>query len=182
MRELAKEFGISKSQVNRCVHPEVVEREKQDQRANPEKGRTRTRKYRARHPHRSLVSGRKSNAKWRAEKPEEARAACRKSKNKQRALHPEMVKFDKHRRRNAPGDISRADIAKVMSDPCAYCGGPAEHLEHCTPLSRGGWNVSENCVSACAKCNLSKGNKTVLEFLGLWPKKVTAQVAHLTAA
>jgi 5-methylcytosine-specific restriction endonuclease McrA len=34
-----------------------------------------------------------------------------------------------------------------------------------TPISRGGTNNIENITLSCAKCNLSKGAKTVEEFL-----------------
>lgn len=80
-------------------------------------------------------------------------------------------KVSDHRKR-APGDLSAADISLIMSLPCAYCGGPAEMLEHCEPIARGGWNCAENCVSACTECNLKKSDSTVLEFLGLWPGEV----------
>jgi 5-methylcytosine-specific restriction endonuclease McrA len=39
------------------------------------------------------------------------------------------------------------------------------HVDHMTPLSRGGSNGPENLVCACRRCNLSKHNKTVPEFL-----------------
>lgn len=79
-------------------------------------------------------------------------------------------KATKHSRRGAPGaGVTRAELAEIMSHPCAYCGAPSTHLEHCTPLIRGGWHQADNLVSACASCNLRKGQKTVLEFLGLWP-------------
>ena len=72
-----------------------------------------------------------------------------------------------HNRRGAPGKLARDESAFLLDQPCAYCGSPAEHVEHCTPLSRGGRNDIFNCVGACAACNLSKGRKTVLEFTGL---------------
>ncbi|MEU6633832.1 HNH endonuclease [Streptomyces parvus] len=49
---------------------------------------------------------------------------------------------------------------------CAYCGESAEHLDHVMPLSRGGTDTEDNMVPACAKCNLSKGAKTLEEWRG----------------
>lgn len=67
------------------------------------------------------------------------------------------------------GKLKATEVRLIMQDLCAYCGEPSEELEHCTPLSRGGWNVAENCVAACTKCNRTKNTQTVLEFLGMWP-------------
>ncbi len=39
-----------------------------------------------------------------------------------------------------------------------------DHLEHKTPLSRGGTNAKENLDIACQRCNCSKGNKTEEEY------------------
>ena len=48
--------------------------------------------------------------------------------------------------------------AYVTGHPCAYCGQPAEHLDHITPLSRGGIDHPSNWQPLCATCNLSKGD------------------------
>lgn len=47
---------------------------------------------------------------------------------------------------------------------CAYCGGPAETIDHVMPRSRGGGHVWENVVAACARCNHKKGDKTPKEM------------------
>lgn len=54
---------------------------------------------------------------------------------------------------------------------CQYCGRHKrelrrrEHLtrEHVKPLSRGGYDVWENVVTACSACNHKKGNKLPYE-------------------
>ena len=52
---------------------------------------------------------------------------------------------------------------------CYLCLKPIEfgkdHLEHKTPLSRGGSYEYENLGVSCARCNLKKNNRTVEEFL-----------------
>jgi 5-methylcytosine-specific restriction endonuclease McrA len=46
---------------------------------------------------------------------------------------------------------------------CQYCGGhrptPELTFDHLVPRSRGGRTTWENVVTACATCNLSKGNR-----------------------
>jgi 5-methylcytosine-specific restriction endonuclease McrA len=72
-------------------------------------------------------------------------------------------------KRQYGGSLTTGELRAALAEPCAYCGAPSEHVEHCTPLSRGGENSAWNVVGACADCNLNKGRMTVLEFLGLWP-------------
>ena len=40
-----------------------------------------------------------------------------------------------------------------------------DHLEHKTPLVRGGSNDYENLKVSCSECNLKKGTKTLREYL-----------------
>lgn len=50
---------------------------------------------------------------------------------------------------------------------CRYCGIHTRepHCDHRIPLSRGGDNSIPNLVTACSGCNLSKGSKTLEEWL-----------------
>ena len=52
---------------------------------------------------------------------------------------------------------------------CYLCIKPIQfgkdHLEHKTPISRGGTNEYCNLAVACQYCNLSKHTKTLEEFL-----------------
>lgn len=50
---------------------------------------------------------------------------------------------------------------------CVYCGAPGEHIDHVTPLSRGGLNCVENLHVACARCNTTKAAQTAIEFAGV---------------
>jgi len=52
---------------------------------------------------------------------------------------------------------------------CYYCKNILDnnglgHIDHKTPLSRGGLNIAGNIVIACSTCNLIKGTKTEEEF------------------
>lgn len=51
---------------------------------------------------------------------------------------------------------------------CVYCGNSSGRLtlDHVVPRSRGGSSTWENVVTACAPCNLDKGDRT-LEEAGL---------------
>ena len=50
---------------------------------------------------------------------------------------------------------------------CVYCGGPAQHLDHVIPRSRGGSDDDDNLVLSCAGCNHSKRDKTPGEWRGI---------------
>jgi 5-methylcytosine-specific restriction endonuclease McrA len=60
--------------------------------------------------------------------------------------------------------ITAKDFEKIMHQPCIYCGGKAEHLDHVIPIARGGLHKIGNLAPACAKCNLSKSAKFVTEW------------------
>lgn len=60
------------------------------------------------------------------------------------------------------------NIKKYGTLTCYLCEKPVEfkkdHLEHKTPLSRGGTNLYENLGVSCQKCNCKKHTKTEQEF------------------
>ena len=52
---------------------------------------------------------------------------------------------------------------------CAYCGhsvedGASLSLDHLTPHSQGGSNEATNLVTACTRCNASRGDRPVARF------------------
>jgi 5-methylcytosine-specific restriction endonuclease McrA len=55
-------------------------------------------------------------------------------------------------------------IREAWGGQCAYCGSPAQSLDHVIPRSQGGSTVRENCVPACLACNGSKGSQEVLQW------------------
>jgi len=63
---------------------------------------------------------------------------------------------------------SRAAIFAEYGGTCAYCDAPAEHLDHVVALSRGGADAPHNLLPACAPCNLSKGAKSLAEWVLSW--------------
>lgn len=52
---------------------------------------------------------------------------------------------------------------------CAYCRTPLSRrsatLDHVLPLSRGGTDSDDNSLLCCSACNLSKGNRTIIEWI-----------------
>lgn len=58
----------------------------------------------------------------------------------------------------------RDTVHELDSFSCVYCGAPSEHVDHVVPVSRGGSDSLHNLVASCAKCNLTKSDKTLYEL------------------
>ena len=60
----------------------------------------------------------------------------------------------------------KPELAKYKR--CAYCETPLKyqdsHIDHITPVSKGGLGTLNNTVLVCSKCNLSKKAKTLRRF------------------
>ena len=50
-------------------------------------------------------------------------------------------------------------------DPCAYCGGPSDTIDHIEPKVRGGSDHWTNLTASCMSCNSRKGSMPLLLFL-----------------
>lgn len=59
----------------------------------------------------------------------------------------------------------REYVAALLADPCCYCGQPTEHIDHITPVVRGGQHVWSNLTAACEACNVRKHAHPLLAFL-----------------
>jgi hypothetical protein len=73
----------------------------------------------------------------------------------------------------APPYVSRRrrEIFERSAGLCHYCGCALElagrwHVEHMMPRALGGGDDPLNLVAACVECNLAKGDRTAIEFLG----------------
>jgi len=51
------------------------------------------------------------------------------------------------------------EIRAAFDGKCAYCGEPADTLDHVIPLSLGGQHEPGNVVPACKRCNFRKHTK-----------------------
>lgn len=95
--------------------------------------------------------------------PRLERKALRKAKSRYTA-------HAKRRARIADGEgFTRADIIRRDNATCYLCNrGPLDHadihIDHDTPLSRGGTHTADNVHVACSPCNLSKGKMTSSEY------------------
>lgn len=94
--------------------------------------------------------------------------------------NPMVIRAKEQRRiarlQNAPGILTTESLQRVYEDnikqygtlTCYLCllkvPFGKDHLEHKTPLSRGGSNYYSNLAVSCQKCNVSKKNKTEKEY------------------
>jgi HNH endonuclease len=79
-----------------------------------------------------------------------------------------VQKIEAARSRRSIRDQSKRLRFRVLAScgfACRYCGRKAPqvelHIDHILPLSRGGEDVEQNMVAACAECNLGKNNTVV---------------------
>lgn len=58
-------------------------------------------------------------------------------------------------------------ILDQFNHSCAYCGRSLKHLqqEHVIPIKKGGGYTKENIIPACKRCNGTKSDMDLLDFL-----------------
>ena len=63
---------------------------------------------------------------------------------------------------------TRWKVLKRDNYTCQYCGQSAPdvvlHIDHITPVARGGRSTIDNLVTSCAKCNLGKSTDSTNDF------------------
>jgi 5-methylcytosine-specific restriction endonuclease McrA len=105
---------------------------------------------------------------------EEFRKACIASVRRWQKAHPEHtneIKRAAGRQRLARmsgGKVTVQEIRNMFLEfagRCAYCCATADTIDHVLALSRGGKHSIDNLVPACSRCNSSKHDKSILEFL-----------------
>jgi 5-methylcytosine-specific restriction endonuclease McrA len=88
--------------------------------------------------------------------------------------HPKRGGYRPHRPRNygrAWRSLRDRAIA-AAGGVCGYCAvGRAGTGDHVIPISRGGRSEWDNVIAACSRCNTSKGDRTLSEWVesGLAP-------------
>jgi 5-methylcytosine-specific restriction endonuclease McrA len=136
--------------------------------ADPEKGRERAAKRRAADPE----AHRANSVAWRAANPEKQKASTQAWLDRNPGVW--VVHNNKRRARKAgsePGMVSKGIVKLLMEAQgglCAYCRvdlSLGKHLDHKTPLSRGGKHEDANLHLTCPTCNLKKHAKTHEEYL-----------------
>lgn len=64
-----------------------------------------------------------------------------------------------------PSTLRKPEFRHLYADPCAYCGAPAQAIDHIVPLAAGGEDDGLNFTGSCNACNAQKGVKPLLRFL-----------------
>jgi len=123
--------------------------------ADPERHAKRLREWRA-----IPENARKHRAfslRWAKENPEQRRALMATTRARRRDAKTSVI----------PAAVLR-DMLERQGSRCYYCQFPLKkemHLEHRTPIVRGGKHVLENLCWSCPTCNLKKGRRTESEFV-----------------
>lgn len=90
-------------------------------------------------------------------------------KRAQAKRHPETIKKNSSRRRarlanNGVYLVTKKEVARLMRQPCVYCGAKSQHIDHVVPIAKGGAHKIGNLVPACQPCNQRKSDK----FVSVW--------------
>ena len=126
--------------------------------ANVEKKAVYDKEYRNNNKERKRVNSRQ----WYANNLDRARLQAKNAGQRRKA----------RKRANGVFYILPKHLTKLYSSKCIYCGSSENiQADHVIPVSRGGVHGIGNLVSACASCNLSKRDKTIMEWR-LWKIKI----------
>lgn len=111
--------------------------------------------------------------------PETFSAMCADCRNQPRFI--EMQRLAKNMTRaqgcGAPATLTLNEWLQTLDDwgwQCAYCGGPYQVFEHFYSIRDGGGTTPGNCVPACGKCNVIKGNKISADQMSAQLERVDA--------
>lgn len=145
-------------------HPEVA-------RASYRRNRAKRLTYQAEYREQNREKRRASVARWDARNVDRRRAteALRRAANRE---HFALKEAARRARKLANGcfDVTAADVRRLLirlRGSCAYCStnlSAGFHLDHVMPIARGGSHSIGNLTAACARCNLTKGALTVMEW------------------
>lgn len=185
LTKLAGEFARHKTRgLQTYCRPCSVDKSRQWAKANPEKKRQhkmdsrhsdieRDRLNRRNHYARNAEVLRTKSAN---QSPEKRRVRADRQKI-YRARNPEKIRQLNRARihsQRAAGSLSRSQIERLIAlqkRRCAVCrrltvkGAKGFHLDHKTPLSRGGTNEFGNLQILCPTCNVRKSAKDPIQFM-----------------
>jgi 5-methylcytosine-specific restriction endonuclease McrA len=168
--------------------------------ANPEKVQANHDRWVEKDPEAAAALARKRTAKSKLKHLADRRAADRERAKRWRRANPDLVrernagrslvwsranpsknvaKTQRYlaRLRSAPGTFTADDIDEQLERQGYRCNGCGcdllrrFHVDHITPLIRGGSNWPENLQALCRRCNVSKGTKTMEEWLACRAKE-----------
>ncbi len=155
-QENAEQIKINQRVYRSNNKKKLKEKDAKYRQQNLEHLRERERKYAAAH----AEENRARAARWYAANPARGKANARVAGHKRRARIAKVGgKFTK-------ADIRAMGLIQWMR--CYYCSIGIEkenHIDHMTPLSRGGSNWVANLCLTCPECNLTKHTQTAEEFI-----------------
>lgn len=102
---------------------------------------------------------------WRAAHPDERREAHARYRARNRDRFRLYWRQRKARRRGAEcvdPEAHRDYAVILLGDPCAYCCGVAETVDHIVALAGGGSDEWDNLTAACVSCNARKWRTPLL--------------------
>ena len=155
-------------------------------RQHPEPAKARARAYRSadrsaraladkRYRQRNADSVRRTKRRYYERNREDVLARCRTYAVRHRSRYAAYKRNYKARKRASVGYHSAKDVVRLwhrQRGECARCGvrvgkRPSDggfHVDHVTPLARGGVNWPRNLQLLCPPCNTSKRHRTPAEF------------------
>ena len=103
---------------------------------------------------------------WRAANPQRYKEQLDKWRAENLDKHNENARKRRARLRDAKtGTITRKEIQRLLSAPCAYCGVTENiTVDHVVPLARGGDHTIGNFLPACKTCNSRKRDSFITEW------------------
>ena len=154
---------------NRCKRCRLAQ---QYRRLHELKAAEKTKQYQCKYYAKRAEHFKQKSRCYRAEHPTVvAETECR-----YRDSHPNTARVKRHNRRalehGASGSHTTQDVQAQydrQAGRCYWCQekvGDKFHVDHVTPLSKGGSNGPENLVIACPACNRQKSDKHPMDFAG----------------
>lgn len=79
---------------------------------------------------------------------------------------PRWAYWQRHDEQRLAADPALITYVEILrSDPCSYCDGACEHIDHIVPVDAGGILQVENVTASCGRCNVSKNMTPLLVFM-----------------
>ena len=133
------------------------------------------------HSNRCRFCDNAASAAYRAKNPERVKEAVAKWKRKNSKRNSAINLRYKAKNRSKYSDYAHArrarqlgggnfvildkELKRIKEQPCFYCGSLENPtLDHIISLARGGRHSVGNLIASCAKCNSTKGARTITEF------------------